>query len=146
MYLEQDKENKKMKIMEVSFDEFLEVLGLDIDDLKDNEVENEEIKCNHEELEETLDRLDKQLDEMLENNMQTLVRKMIDREFDEFKKVRAKSFELGGDLYHKTIHKTIEEFLKRDLTAEETVLVDFAFMLAYTNGWYDHEKGENNDK
>lgn len=131
-----------MKIMEVSFEEFLETLGLDTDDLKDNEVENEETKCNHEELEEKLDRLDKQLDEMLENNMQTLVRKMIDRVFDEFNKVRAKSFELGGDLYH----KTIEEFLKRDLTAEETALVDFAFMLAYTNGWYDHERCKNNGK
>ena len=131
-----------MKIMEVSFDEFLEVLGLDIDDLKDNEVENEEIKCNHEELEETLDRLDKQLDEMLENNMQTLARKMIDREFDEFKKACAKSFELGGDLYH----NAIEEFLHRGLTAEETALVDFAFMLAYTNGWYDHERCKNNGK
>ena len=128
--------------MEVSFDEFLEVLGLDTDDLKDNEVENEEIKCNHEELEEKLDRLDKQLDEMLENNMQTLIRKMIDREFAEFKEVCAKSFELGGDLYH----KTIEEFLKRDLTAEETALVDFAFMLAYTNGWYDNKRCKNNDK
>lgn len=131
-----------MKIMEVSFDEFLEVLGLDTDDLKDNEVENEETKCNHEELEEKLNRLDKQLDEMLENNMEALIRKMIDREFDEFKKARAKSFELGKDLYH----KTIEEFLKRDLTAEETALVDFAFMLAYTNGWYDHKRGGNNDK
>lgn len=128
--------------MEVSFDEFLEVLGLDTDDLKDNEVENEETKCNHEELEEKLNRLDKQLDEMLENNMEALIRKMIDREFDEFKKARAKSFELGKDLYH----KTIEEFLKRDLTAEETALVDFAFMLAYTNGWYDHKRGGNNDK
>ena len=128
--------------MEVSFDEFLKVLGLDTDDLKDNEVENEEIKCNHEELEEKLDRLDKQLDEMLENNMQTLIRKMIDREFAEFKEVRAKSFELGGDLYH----KTIEEFLKRDLTAEETALVDFAFMLAYTNGWNDNKRCKNNDK
>lgn len=131
-----------MKIMGVSFEELLEMLGLDTDDLKDNEVENEETKCNHEELEEKLNRLDKQLDEMLENNMETLIRKMIDKEFEEFKEVRAKSFELGGDLYH----KTIEEFLKRDLTAEETVLVDFAFMLAYTNGWYDHKKGENNDK
>lgn len=131
-----------MKIMEVSFDEFLEVLGLDTDDLKDNEVENEETKCNHEELEEKLNRLDKQLDEMLENNMEALIRKMIDREFDEFKKARAKSFELGKDLYH----KTIEEFLKRDLTAEETALVDFAFMLAYTNGWHDHKRGGNNDK
>lgn len=128
--------------MEVSFEEFLETLGLDTDDLKDNEVENEETKCNHEELEEKLNRLGKQLDEMLENNMETLIRKMIDKEFEEFKEVRAKSFELGGDLYH----KTIEEFLKRDLTAEETALVDFAFMLACTNGWYDHKKGENNDK
>ena len=128
--------------MEVGFEEFLEMLGLDTDDLKDNEVENEEIKCNHEDLEEKLDRLDKQLDEMLENNMQTLIRKMIDREFDELKKVCAKSFELGGDLYH----NTIEQYLKRDLTAEETALVDFAFMLAYTNGWYDHKRGGNNDK
>lgn len=30
--------------MEVSFEEFLETLGLDTDDLKDNEVENEETK------------------------------------------------------------------------------------------------------
>ena len=131
-----------MKIMEVSFDEFLEVLGLDTDDLKDNEVETEETKCNHKGLEGKLKLIDEQLDNLFEDNMQTLVRKMIDKEFEEFKEVRAKSFELGGDLYH----KTIEEFLKRDLTAEETVLVDFAFMLAYTNGWYDHEKGENNDK
>lgn len=131
-----------MKIMKVSFEELLEMLGLDTDDLKDNEVEIEETKCNHEELEEKLNRLDKQLDEMLENNMQTLIRKMIDREFDEFKKVRAKSFELGGDLYH----NAIEEFLHRGLTEEETALVDFAFMLAYTNGWYDHKRGGNNDK
>ena len=128
--------------MKVSFEELLKMLGLDTDDLKDNEIEIEEAKCNHEELEEKLNRLDKQLDEMLENNMQTLVRKMIDREFDEFKKARAKSFELGGDLYH----NTIEQYLKRDLTAEETALVDFAFTLAYTNGWYDHKEGENNDK
>lgn len=131
-----------MKIERVGFEEFLEMLGLDTDDLKDNEVETEETKCNHKGLEGKLKLIDEQLDNLFENNMQRLVRKMIDREFDEFKKVRAKSFELGGDLYH----KTIEEFLKRDLTAEETALVDFAFMLAYTNGWYDHKKGENNDK
>ena len=123
-----------MKIMEVSFEELLEMLGLDTDNSQDSETDKE--------VEETLKRLDEQLDNLFEDNMQTLVRKMIDKEFEEFKEVRAKSFELGGDLYH----KTIEEFLKRDLTAEETVLVDFAFMLAYTNGWYDHEKGENNDK
>ncbi|MBF1359133.1 MAG: hypothetical protein HXM75_01385 [Mogibacterium diversum] len=131
-----------MKIMEVSFDEFLEVLGLDTDDLKDNEVETEETKCNHKGLEGKLKLIDEQLDNLFEYNMQRLVRKMIDREFDEFKKVRAKSFELGGDLYH----NTIEQYLKRDLTAEETALVDFAFMLAYTNGWYDHKSGGNNDK
>lgn len=123
-----------MKIMEVSFEELLEMLGLDTDNSQDSETDKE--------VEETLKRLDEQLDNLFEDNMQTLVRKMIDKEFEEFKEVRANSFELGGDLYH----KTIEEFLKRDLTAEETVLVDFAFMLAYTNGWYDHKKGENNDK
>lgn len=127
-----------MKIMEVSFEELLEMLGLDTDNSQDSETDSETDK----EVEETLKRLDEQLDNLFEDNMQTLVRKMIDREFDEFKKARAKSFELGGDLYH----NTIEQYLKRDLTAEETVLVDFAFMLAYTNGWYDHEKGENNDK
>lgn len=127
-----------MKIMEVSFEELLEMLRLDTDNSQDSETDSETDK----EVEETLKRLDEQLDNLFEDNMQTLVRKMIDKEFEEFKEVRAKSFELGGDLYH----KTIEEFLKRDLTAGETVLVDFAFMLAYTNGWYDHEKGENNDK
>lgn len=126
----------------VSFEEFLEMLGLDTDDLKDNEVEIKETKCNHKGLEGKLKLIDEQLDNLFEYNMQRLVRKMIDREFAEFKEVRAKSFELGGDLYH----KTIEEFLKRDLTAEETALVDFAFMLAYTNGWYDHERCKNNDK
>lgn len=126
----------------VSFEEFLEMLGLDTDDLKDNEVEIEETKCNHKGLEGKLKLIDEQLDNLFEYNMQRLVRKMVDREFDEFKKVRAKSFELGGDLYH----KTIAEYLKRDLTAEETALVDFAFMLAYTNGWYDHKRGGNNDK
>lgn len=131
-----------MKMKKVSFEEFLEMLGLDTDDLKDNEVEIKETKCNHKGLEGKLKLIDEQLDNLFEYNMQRLVRKMIDREFAEFKEVRAKSFELGGDLYH----KTIEEFLKRDLTAEETALVDFAFMLAYTNGWYDHERCKNNDK
>lgn len=131
-----------MKINAVSFEEFLEVLGLDTDDLKDNEVENEETKCKHEGLEGKLKLIDEQLDNLFEYNTQRLVRKMIDKEFAEFKEVCSKSFELGGDLYH----KTIEEFLKRDLTAEETALVDFAFMLAYTNGWYDHERCKNNDK
>lgn len=123
-----------MKIKKVGFDEFLEMLGLDTDNSQDSETDKE--------VEETLKRLDEQLDNLFEYNMQRLVRKMIDKEFAEFKEVRAKSFELGGDLYH----KTIEEFLKRDLTAEETALVDFAFMLAYTNGWYDHERCKNNDK
>ena len=131
-----------MKMKKVSFEESLEMLGLDTDDLQNNEVETEETKCNHKGLEGKLTLIDEQLDNLFEYNMQRLVRKMIDREFDEFKKVRAKSFELGGDLYH----NTIEEFLHRGLTAEETALVDFAFMLAYTNGWYDHKKGENNDK
>jgi|GEM_PF-3824358 hypothetical protein len=131
----------KIKKIEVaSFEEFLEMIGRGTDDLQDSETDKETDKDK--EVQETLKRLDEQLDNLFEYNMQRLVRKMIDREFAEFKEVRAKSFELGGDLYH----KTIEEFLKRDLTAEETALVDFAFMLAYTNGWYDHERCKNNDK
>lgn len=88
--------------MEVSFEELLEMLGLDTDNSQDSETDSETDK----EVEETLKRLDEQLDNL----------------------------------------NAIEEFLHRGLTAEETALVDFAFMLAYTNGWHDHKEGENNDK
>lgn len=131
-----------MKIKKVGFDELLEMLGLDTDNSQDSETDKETDSETDKEVEETLKRLDEQLDNLFEYNMQRLVRKMIDKEFAEFKEVRSKSFELGGDLYH----KTIEEFLKRDLTAKETALVDFAFMLAYTNGWYDNKRCKNNDK
>ena len=120
-----------MKMNEVSFEDFLKMLGIDTEDLKAKKVE---INKGTE--------IEKIVEEMVKNIMSVVVSNEIDKEFAEFKKAREKSFELGGDLYH----ETIAEYLNRDLTEEETALVDFAFMLAYTNGWYDHEKGENNDK
>lgn len=120
-----------MKINAVSFEEFLNMLGIDTEDLKAKKVE---INKGTE--------IEKIVEEMVKNIMSVVVSNEIDKEFAEFKKAREKSFELGGDLYH----KTIAEYLNRDLTEEETALVDFAFILAYTNGWYDYEKGENNDK
>lgn len=120
-----------MNINAVSFEDFINMLGIDTEDLKAKKVE---INKGTE--------IEKLVEEMVKNIMSVVVSNEIDKEFAEFKKAREKSFELGGDLYH----KTIAEYLNRGLTAEETALVDFAFMLAYTNGWYDHEKGENNDK
>lgn len=111
-----------MKIEKVGFEEFLEMLGLDTDDLKDNEVDESE-----KEKEETI------TDETTRN--------VID--FIECNEAMKVCFEGKKDKYHQVISKEIG----RTLTEEEIRLVDIAFQCAFIDGWNSHRaKGGNNDK
>ena len=117
-----------MKIMEVSFDEFLEVQGLDTDDLKDNEVEEKEIE-NENDTEETLaNEIEKLINHI---GMLTVTTAM------------KSCFEGRKAEYHQAISKEIGH----TLTDEEMKLADIAFQYAFIDGWSCHEAiGESNDK
>ena len=115
-----------MKIMEVSFEEFLETLGLDTDDLKDNEVEEKESGKESE------------MNETIGNKIERII-----SDFIECKNAMQVSFEGIGADYHQGIRLDIG----RNLTEEEIRLVDIAFQYAFISGWEEHKrKGGNNDK
>lgn len=113
-----------MKIERVGFEEFLEMLGLDTDDLKDNEVDESEKEKEKEET--TINETARSIANFIECN--------------EAMKV---SFKAAKTNYHQAISREI----RRTLTAEETELVDIAFSYAFIDGWNSHKfNGGNNDK
>lgn len=113
-----------MKIKKVGFEEFLEMLGPDTDDLQDNEVkekenENEETLAN--EIEKFITHI----------RLRTVITAM------------GSCFEGRKAEYYQAISKEIG----RTLTEEEIRLVDIAFQYAFIDGWSCYEAiGGNNDK
>lgn len=115
-----------MKIKEVNFDEFLGMLGLGTDDLKDNEVEEKENEKESEMNKTIANEIERSISDFIECN--------------EAMKV---SFKAAKTNYHQAISREI----RRTLTAEETELVDIAFSYAFIDGWNSHRfNGDNNDK
>lgn len=109
-----------MKIKEVNFDEFLEMLGID-------DVQGNEAKEMENEIEVTI------VNEVKEiiTGMRTCTTAM------------KTCLENRGAKYH----QAISEEIGRTLTEEETALVDTAFQYAFIDGWHCHKaNGESNDK
>lgn len=116
--------------MEVSFDEFLEMLGID----NPQENKSEETTNADEEIAELIAEL---LEEIKIEEPEVL------NQYIECRKAREACFEEIKDNYH----QAIETELRHGLTMTEMKLVDIAFRYAFMAGWETHKyEGDNNDK